>query len=216
MFSDEHDEEVQHAILRRRYVYETISQEGTQLLVAPTLVNSPKTCDQLAELHKTYNLSRYRVQTLERAVELVEELASLDRGKLSGELGHATLDGTRSHTSRAFFSLNRVVFFAFQTYSRERLPRTTMLSRTPIALVVPSFAISCILSCAPPGFTSFVSQRPTRSFGRKATLRASISCARLTRKDLLRTSSSSKSDTYAQCTNALCTGFASMMGCWTA
>ena len=156
MFSDEHDEEVQHAILRRRYVYETISQEGTQLLVAPTLVNSPKTCDQLAELHKTYNLSRYRVQTLERAVELVEELASLDRGKLSGALGHATLDGTCSHTSRAFFSLNRVVFllsrptlangFLVQRCSLEHQSRSSYLhSQSPVSFRVRPLAspVSC-------------------------------------------------------------------------
>ena len=95
MFCDSKDEDVLNAVLRRKYVYETVSENGMPLISRISYpVSTPKSAHELAELHHEYNTCRSKVITLERAVDLVEELGSLDRTKLDGGLGTASLEGT--------------------------------------------------------------------------------------------------------------------------
>ncbi len=113
MFCDSKDEDVLNALLRRKYVFETISENGMPLLSAvPTLVSTPKSAHELAELHEEYNSCRSKVITLERAVDLVEELSALDRTKLDGGLGTASLEGTAlSLLYAGFVSLSGFLLF---------------------------------------------------------------------------------------------------------
>ena len=112
MFCDSKDEDLLNALLRRKYVYETVSENGSQLIATPTLVSPAKSAFELNELHHSYDSARSKVITLERAVDLVEELASLDRTKLDGQLGTASLDGiAMSRLCAVFCSLSGYLLF---------------------------------------------------------------------------------------------------------
>ena len=98
MFSDSILEDQQNAVLRRRYVYETVSQDGGVLDVSPVLVSPPKTRQELDEMHQIYMASRSKCTKMERAVDLLDELCSLDVLQLDGVLRTELLDGkTLSH-----------------------------------------------------------------------------------------------------------------------
>ena len=101
MFSDSsREEDLQNAILRRRYVFETLSENGGVLseicgvqFPLDVTMRPPKTRQELDELHQIYMASRSKCSKVEHAVELLEELCSLDRMQLSGVLRCDVLEG---------------------------------------------------------------------------------------------------------------------------
>ena len=83
------------------------------MIVTPTLVSPAKSAFELNELHHSYDSARSKVITLERAVDLVEELASLDRTKLDGQLGTASLEGKSNVALVHCFLLSKWLFTVF-------------------------------------------------------------------------------------------------------
>ena len=100
MFSDFREEDVHNAILRRRYVFETLSENGGVLsetcgvqFPLDVTMRPPKTRQELDELHQSYMAARAKCVLVERANDLLEELCCLDRTQLSGVLGFRVLEG---------------------------------------------------------------------------------------------------------------------------
>ena len=100
MFSDIRSEDLHNAVLRRRYVFETVCENGGILPDSPCIkyprdvpYSPSKTRQELDDLHQTYMASRSMCVKMERAVELIEELCALDKGQLGGVLQCDLLEG---------------------------------------------------------------------------------------------------------------------------